>query len=189
LERDIRGELIACLCADREAKGFVHPWGLTVVCGKITDKVDLRTLTVPFPLIFFQCCFCDEIRLLYGDLLFLSLDGCAPRYYENLGVALLGDSFRARAINLRRIVVYGELNLRAVEITSNVECDGAHIVNPTGVALSLNAARIGGSVFLRNGFVADSEVNLAGADIGLALDCSSTTAGFDGYLGMRRCQG
>jgi len=38
--------------------------------------MDLSTLTIPFPLIFFFCYFSDEVRILYSDLLFLCLDGC-----------------------------------------------------------------------------------------------------------------
>jgi hypothetical protein len=73
-ERRIRGELIAWLCADRKARKLVHARGLTVAYAKIAGKLDLSAVTVPFPLIFFQCYFCDEIRALYSDLLVLSLE-------------------------------------------------------------------------------------------------------------------
>lgn len=170
-ERHIRPDLIAWLCADGDANKFVHARGLTVACAKITGKLDLSALAVPFPLIFFQCYFSDEIGALYSDLLVLSLEGCVIRHVGNNAVAIMGDSLRARALNLRRTVVNGELNLRAAEIANNIECDGGRIVNPAGTALSLNAARVGGSVFLRNGFIAEGEVNLCGAVVG-SLDCS-----------------
>lgn len=86
-ERQIRAELITWLCADREAKKFVHAKGLTLYCAKIIGKVDLRLFTVLFPLIFFQCCFWEEITLLHSDLLLLSLDGCP----SIIGVATKAD--------------------------------------------------------------------------------------------------
>jgi hypothetical protein len=67
------------------------------------------------------------------------------------------------------------MNLRGAGISGNVEFDGTRILNPHGVALTLNAARIDSSIFLRNGFSAEGEVNLCGTDIGGALDCSSAT--------------
>jgi len=71
-------------------------------------------------------------------------------------------------------VINGEVNLRAAEIDNNLECDGGHFLNPCGSALSLNAARIGGSIFLGKEFRAEGEVNLCGATIG-SLDCSGAT--------------
>ncbi len=175
VERSVRAELIAWLGANSRHKRLVHPKGLVVAGAKITGRMDLSALTIPFPLIFFFCYFSDEVRILYSDLLFLCLDGCVIGAGNQAGDVLIGDSVRARALNLRGSTVNGGVNLRGAEISGNIECDGTRIRNPKGTALSLNAARVGSSIFLRNGFGAEGEVNLCGASIGGAFDCSSAT--------------
>jgi hypothetical protein len=142
--REIRADLIVWLCTDPAANKCVHSKGLTVVCAKILGVLDLSAIAVRFPLMFFQCCFCAEVRALYCSLVFLSMDGCVLRPGLRGGAAVLADSLRTRALNLRRCVINGEVNLRAVEIENNLECDGGHFLNPCGSALSVNAARIGG---------------------------------------------
>lgn len=183
-EREIRAELLTWLCVDREASGLVHARGITIACAKVVGALNLSAVRVRFPLIFFQCSFSAALTLLYSDLSLLSLDGCLIRSDGNEGVAINADSLRARAVNLRHgFHAVGGVNLRGAEIANNLELDGGRIANPTGMALSLNAPRIGGVVFLRNGLTAQGEVNLAGAHIGLGLDCSR--ARFDGG-GARR---
>ena len=178
-EREIRADLVTWFCADRQASGLIHARGITVASAKVAGGLNLSAVKVPFPLIFFQCCFSGAITLLYSDLLLLGLDGCLVRPDGNDGVAINADSLRARAVNLRHgFHAFGAVNLRGAEIANNLELDGGHIANPTGVALSLNAARIGGVAFLRNGFTAQGEINLTGAYIGLGVDCSG--ARFDG---------
>ena len=178
-EREIRADLVTWLCADREASGLIHARGITVASAKVVGGLNLSAVKVPFPLIFFKCCFSGAITLVYSDLLLLGLDGCLVRPDGNEGVAVNADSLRARAVNLRHgFHAFGAVNLRGAEIANNLELDGGHVANPTGVALSLNAARIGGVVFLRNGFTAQGEINLTGAYIGLGVDCSG--ARFDG---------
>lgn len=172
--REIRADLILWLCSDPDANKLVHSKGLTVACAKVRGILDFSSLAIRFPLIFFQCSFCSEIRALYSSLFFLSLERCVVRPGFKGGTAMLADSMHARALNLRQSVFNGEVNLRAAEIDNNLECDGACFINPAGTALSINAARISGSVFLRNGFMSEGEVNLCGGTIG-SLDCSSAT--------------
>jgi hypothetical protein len=174
-ERSIRADVIAWLGSCRQCKRFVHPKGLTVAGARITGRLDLSALTIPFPLIFFCCSFTDELRILYSQLFFISLDRCVIATSRKEGDAIIGDSVRARAINVRSASVNGGMNLRGAQVSGNIECDGTRILSADGVALNLNAARIGGSVFLRNGFRTEGEVNLCGADIGGALDCSDAT--------------
>lgn len=172
--REIRADLILWLCGDQDANKLVHSKGVTVACAKVSGILDISALAVRFPLIFFQCCLCSDLRALYSSLLFLSLERCVVRPGATGGIAMLADSVHARAFNLRRTVFNGEVNLRAAEIDNNFECDGARFINPAGIALSVNSARISGSVFLRNGFTSEGEVNLCGASIG-SLDCTSAT--------------
>jgi hypothetical protein len=91
VERGIRAEVIVWLGAHRQYRRLVHPRGLIVAGAKITGRLDLSALTIPFPLIFFCCYFDDEIRILYSDLFFLSLDHC-----------VIGDEWKRGRRDLRR---------------------------------------------------------------------------------------
>jgi len=53
-----------------------------------------------------------------------------------------------------------------------LDCEGAQLSNLEGRALSAEGTKVGGSVFLRNGFKAEGEVVLMGATIGGNLDCA-----------------
>ncbi len=171
IERQIRADLLSWLCVDRDANKIVRSRGLTVACAKIVGQLNLSAARIRFPLIFFRCCFSEGIILVHADLFLFSADGCVVKPKDMLAIS--ADFLRVRTLNLRHSFhAIGGVNLRGAEIANNLECDAARITNPTGTALSLNAARIGGSVFLRYGFIAEGEVNLAGAAVGLGLDCS-----------------
>jgi hypothetical protein len=85
------------------------------------------------------------------------------------GVYLRGD-FRA----------VGTIRLFNARIEGNIECDGAALdsgyqpPDSTNTALSLEAANVKGSVFLRKGFQAKGLVNLDFATVGGNLDCNSS---------------
>jgi hypothetical protein len=85
------------------------------------------------------------------------------------GAVLLRNKFRAS----------GVVRLFAAQIGGNLECDGGTFENPiaanaprSGRALNIEAAKVGGAVFLRSGFSAYGEVRLSNAEIGGNLDCS-----------------
>jgi hypothetical protein len=72
----------------------------------------------------------------------------------------------------------GEVSLYGAQIGISLECHGGTFRNPkqkdlpgSGTALSADAARVTGGVFLRGGFMAEGEVSLYGAQIGISLEC------------------
>jgi hypothetical protein len=74
------------------------------------------------------------------------------------------------------------VSLNGAVIEGSLECDGGTFKNPprenlpdSGTALIVDGARIQGSVFLRDGFSAEGEVRLIGAEIGGCLDCQGGT--------------
>ncbi|HEX3720664.1 MAG TPA: hypothetical protein VH595_22160 [Verrucomicrobiae bacterium] len=69
----------------------------------------------------------------------------------------------------------GEVDLSYVH-AGGVECSRAEIVNPIGIALSLNGGTFKGDVFLRNGVRVKGQVLIQNAAIGGSLDCSSDGA-------------
>ena len=79
----------------------------------------------------------------------------------------------------------GAIRLIGADITGSLACDGAKIdgVNKENQALAAYRIRVGGDVYLKEGFVAQGAIDLVGADITGSLDCPGATlsrAGKDG---------
>ncbi len=97
------------------------------------------------------------------------------------GSVFLRNGFRAE----------GEVRFVAAQIGGTLECDDATFKNPlqpgvagTDAALNADGIAVKGSVFLRNGFRAEGQVRLLGAQIGGDLSCSNAT--FSGELNAER---
>ena len=93
------------------------------------------------------------------------------------GVVILGDGF----------VAAGVIWLMGARIAGTLDMNGARLANRSddghGVVLAADTAEVGGSVLLRNGFIAEGAVSLRGAHIGASLECdgaSLTNATSDG---------
>ena len=85
------------------------------------------------------------------------------------GVVILGDGF----------VAAGVIWLMGARIGGTLDMNGARLANRShdgqGVVLAADTAEIGGSVLLRNGFVADGAISLRGARIGSSLECDGAS--------------
>ncbi len=85
------------------------------------------------------------------------------------GVVILGDGF----------VAAGVIWLMGARIAGTLDMNGARLANRSddgqGVVLAADTAEIGGSVLLRNGFVADGAISLRGARIGSSLECDGAS--------------
>jgi hypothetical protein len=131
---------------------------------------------------------------LYGARIGADLD-CDGGIFENApqkdvsgsGYALALEGVKVGGSVLCRSGFYGKGNFSAsgvvrmyrAQIEGNLECDGGKFQNPAkagvtdaGVALTLEASRVSGGVFLRSRFFADGLVRLFRAQIGGSLDCS-----------------
>jgi hypothetical protein len=84
--------------------------------------------------------------------------------------ATIAGSIFLRSYTNFRFKSIGEVRLTGVNVGRNLECDGAELIAHTGrYSLSLDAATIGGGVFLRNGFKSSGEIRLVGAIIKIGL--------------------
>jgi hypothetical protein len=63
------------------------------------------------------------------------------------------------------------VELRDAEIGGTLLCDRAAFENRGGMALGADRASVKGSIFLKNGFSAEGEVRLLGAQVGSNLEC------------------
>lgn len=90
------------------------------------------------------------------------------------GARIGGSLFLAQGFNAE-----GMVDLRTARIDGALVCRGGHIRNPpmaevvdSGIALRGDGAIIGDAVFLNDGFHAEGLTRLAGAQVGIDVDCS-----------------
>jgi hypothetical protein len=145
---------------------FVDERGLMVLAAKITGELDLSFTSIAFPVVLFRCRLIADANFQYANLNLLALPGSVTQ-------AIFGDRLVARAVQLRdRFRAEGEVCLRGAEIGGDLDCSNGEFRNPGKVTLNCDGLKLGGDVFLRNGFKSDGEVRLLGAQVGM-LDCSS----------------
>lgn len=162
----VRPAFIRWLATDPEAASCIDPQGLRIVAATIPGKLDLRNCCVNSILDFQYCEFQGEINLqsaeTRGIYIFdssLSNGVCADR-------VIVHDP-----LFLRRIVSAGEIRLLGAEITGQLDCSGAKL-RAKGNALSADNAKIGGNVFLVDGFKSDGAIRLLGTEITGQLSCN-----------------
>ena len=76
----------------------------------------------------------------------------------------------------------GQVRLLGAQVGMTLDCSNAAVENPpqadvpgSGIAVNADRAVVKGAVFLRDGFRAQGDVRLLGANIGGDLDCSNAT--------------
>jgi hypothetical protein len=168
--RTIRAKIIRWLWVNREAIRHIDPSGISLCGAKIDGDLDLRSLTIPCPLLFERCAICDCVSLQYAETHLLSFTGSTsgPINGDRLtvrGDLWLRDGFRAE----------GEVRLVGATISGDLNCISGIFLNPDGVALNAGQAKIGSGVWLRQGFRAQGAVDLIETTIGGDLSCSGGT--------------
>jgi hypothetical protein len=180
-EHDIRGYLIRWLCVEPDAQSRIDLRGIMVHSARIICKLDLTSVIVRFPLIFQSCKFAEPLTLNLAELHLLDLSMSATGAVFANAIRVRGSVFLREGFSAG-----GPVSLIGASIGSDLDCkkgsfrirnvpwhrgltiSGAKI----DVALNVEGAKIGGAVFLREGFSAEGEVRLAGASIGSHLDCN-----------------
>jgi hypothetical protein len=96
-----------------------------------------------------------------------------------LNSAEITGSVFLRESTTRRFEAAGGVNIGSATIGRTVECGGGHFNNANGEALSLNAARVAGSVFLHATntyrFESKGKVTLGSAKIGGTVECGGSS--------------
>jgi hypothetical protein len=160
-----------------ELKEQVDPHGLRLANAKVTGRLDLTGLAVPFPLRFEGCEF-DAAPMVEGAELFeLSLTGCPEL------PGLLGNGLRLRRdLDLSRSQVAGahwtsaSTSKRAAiwlcesEIGGRLLCVDTTIDGQGDRSIQADRVRVGGAVRLLHQFRSLGEIRLIGARLGGSLD-------------------
>jgi len=171
---EIRAEFLRWLATDAEAATHIDPRGIRVWGTTVPGELDLDECRISARLVFRRCEFEGEINLRSARTRgFFAFDSALPGIRADR-VLMDGPLF------LRRTQATGEIGLREAEIKGDLNCNGAKLT-AQGRALSADNARIGGSVFLQEGFECLGEVRLLGAKIAGDLDCDDAKLTAEGH--------
>ena len=182
-EATLQADRIRWLCTDASAREFVGSFGIRIIGAKIEKSLDLQYDTLDFPLSLKGCFFDKPIILENASIRSLDLSkSCVPEIRAERvsvkGHVFLTGNFQAS----------GKVNFSGANIGGNLNCFGGkfqvaeeippilfridreYCIKKTKT-LTVQNARIEGSVFLDSAFEATGTVDLSGTSIGGLLDC------------------
>ena len=141
------------------------------------EPLDLLYAQAPYTLCFINCNFSVGINMTGMECRTLSMEGSL------LQEGLLAQGLRAKgAVILRKVTSCKTVYLHGAHIEGDLDCDGdggefnktdpKEAEHPgSDYALYADNLRVGGSVYLRNGFCAKGGIRMVGARIERDLDC------------------
>lgn len=173
-KRQIRAELIAWLCMDREVRKGVHWRGIQVYGADITGPLDLPFVNIPFQLALRHCRLKAAINLRSAEVSQLDLQGGLVYGISADGVIVKNNVFFRNGF-----AAVGEVRILGAQIGGDLDCSGGTFTNPpkkdtagSGVALRADRINVKGSFFLRQCRVSGG-VRFIGAQIGGDLECDA----------------
>ena len=125
----VRAALIRFLCGHKEAQCFVDPGGISLENVQIEGEkvppytckgLNLRSLKIPFPLIFHRCQFPDWLFLQGVEVPFLDLDGSKVGSIAADVLTVRGDLYLRDGFESK-----GMLNFSGATISGDFDCSGA----------------------------------------------------------------
>jgi hypothetical protein len=160
-DRIIRAEVLQHLLT--ESQWTVHAKGIRLRGVRIIGPLDLESATLRCPLVL-EDCYLDSTGpavLKYSTVSLLRLVRCRL-------AGLSADMLVAtKEIDLTRSTFTGAVQLLGADITGPLNFRGATITgtDTNNHALVADGVKVGGGVFLNDGFTADGAIRLPGADI------------------------
>jgi hypothetical protein len=139
--------------------------------AKIEGQLDCEGLQLEYPLVLIDCYLEEQINLQEAEIPHLRLLGCLLGSGLNAHGAIFRSSLELRA----GFESLDSIRLDRAQIGGHLNCSGARIFKPGGVAIAAYHAVVGNSVRLDDHFVVHGEVNLDGASIQGQLICNSGT--------------
>jgi hypothetical protein len=169
MEREVRAALIRWLCVDPEAKALIDPQGIRLLGARITGKLNLAHVTVPFALTLRNCSLLERITFEDMALPELDLSGSYTGEIDAEGIVvhgnlLMNDLHASGGTWFPNSTIGGNLLARGSRFThSKVEAEGLGFEGK--MAFDAGSSEIRGVVEFCCGFEADGLVNLAGSAI------------------------
>jgi hypothetical protein len=90
-DRDVRAELIRWLCADPDASRLVDPGGIRLLGSRITGRLNLSRVHVPFPIVLRNCAIPERMTLAATHIPSLDLGGSHIRELDAPGIDVEND--------------------------------------------------------------------------------------------------
>src|SRR3984893_17069436 len=169
----IRAGFLRFLALGGDETTLLHEKGVWLQGAFIEEEFDLTGANLPANLTLWSCRFNEGILASGARTRTISFDRSSFATITAYGAQIGGG------LSLQGVHANGEVLLLGAHIDRDLECDGGTFENPTGKALFLDRAKIGGGVFLKNDnnqpFHAKGEVCLGNARIGGNLECNGGT--------------
>jgi hypothetical protein len=174
-ERSIRAYLIRVLCIYADTADYIMPSGIVVVAARIEGDLDLQGAKLGFPIGLLRCRISNPVNLSLAQIEALSLSGSVVA-----GIMATGISVRSHINLTQGFRSEGEVRLIGASIGSDFDCRGGRFSTdenpllaqaPMLPVLVAHRIRVGGSMYLGDGFCAEGSVGLIEADIGGSLHC------------------
>ncbi|MCH8013310.1 MAG: hypothetical protein IH823_00715 [Candidatus Dadabacteria bacterium] len=160
-DRSIRSTCIAWLCRNPLAIPLVHPQGIQILGGSITEEIELLYANIHFPLAFIHCSIPGGIDLRHASVRGLHLDGTHVGRIRADGMSVQGN------LTIRHgFRCLGGIRLSGVKVGGNLECNGGEVMNEQGIALYADSIKVSGGAFFRDGFKAQGTVRFVGGSVG-----------------------
>jgi hypothetical protein len=165
-ERTVRAVVLRYLLAGDQWP--VDAKGVRLRGVRISGPLDLEAVSLRCPLSL-DCCYLDASEPLcidYAKASRVTLTDCW------LAAGLTGEMLTARSLILSCSIT-GPLRLAGASLAWGLSCEGVQLTRPDedGYALAARGIKVGGDVFLDEGFTACGAVRLTRADITGTLSC------------------
>jgi hypothetical protein len=168
-ENAVRAGFIRFLVLEGDGRSFVHEKGLQLTGACIQGELDFHGCEIKRPLFLTNCIFENSLILRDARTSTVKLDGSSIVNIDGQRAKVAGSLY------LHKCSVSSGINLIDADIGGSLECHSVQFRRTEGrlTALYASRAKVGGSVFLHQGFRAESEVSFRGAVIRGNLDCSN----------------
>jgi hypothetical protein len=173
-EREIRADLIRWLCVDPDASRMVDPAGIRILGARITGRLNLSRVRVPFPIVLRNCAVPERISLAATVVPSLDLGGGHIGEMDAPGIEVDNDlkldaKFQAAGeINVAEARIGGSLTSSGRFKSSAIDLDLFDPKNTQRRAFYGLQMRIGGDLIFRDLHI-DGGVQISGTTTGADL--------------------
>lgn len=151
-------DLIRWLCVDPRAKALVDPQGIRLLGARITGRLYLADVTIPFAVTLRNCSISERMTFEHASLPRLDLGGCYTGEIDGRAAVVHGD------LNLDSIRASGEVWFNDSTIDGDLGARGGHFTHSTVEPHETEEA------FFKKALDLESARILDGASVGVLFD-------------------
>ena len=182
-QREVRADLIRWLCVDPRARALIDPQGIRLLGARITGKLNLSDLKVPFPLVLRECSIGERMTFERAEFPRFDLGGSYTGEIDGNGIVVHSD------LGLNFLHASGEVWFRNSTVDGNLYAAGGRfthskfapqepafsgLFDASSTALDVHSSQIQGIAAFCCGFEADGAVVLAASTVGALVFTDGT---------------